>query len=249
MKIGFSIAAGLVLLSASSLFAGAPEIEPAAAVAVPVEQVSEWQYSVTPFLWATAMGGSVGNGVVSADIDLSFSDILENLDLAMMLDFRARNGDWEFGGNLVYADLSASSGDIVQRRIGAKTTIIEADVKYYYNENVFAFGGGRYYDIGTTFSVGPASAAASFTWVDPIIGGGFAVPLSEKWSVVGKADIGGFGIGSDFAWQAQGYFQYQSSDKISFLMGYRHLDFDYSSGATQLSLVFTGPVLGLRIKF
>ena len=44
----------------------------------------------------------------------------------------------------------------------------------------------------------------SETWVDPIIIGRVKFPAGKKWLFQLRADVGGFGIGSDFAWQAHG---------------------------------------------
>lgn len=254
MKTTFLTALAVTCVSVLPGFAGADE---SASVAASVEtnETSGWSYSVTPFLWATALSGKISKGPVTVKADLNFSTIFDNLDMAAMLDFRARRDSWEFGGNLVYADLSASNNNGImgaKRKIGTKLTVLEADAKYYYNEQVFAYGGARYYDLSSSFSIGaPVSIGSSTSkaWVDPIVGGGFAVPISDRWSIVGKGDIGGFGIGSDFAWQAQAYVQYESSDTISILAGYRHLNFDYTGGGTRIDLTLTGPVFGVRIKF
>lgn len=253
MKTKFLTALAVSFFTAFPSFAGA--IEPVEATeTVANADESDWDYSITPFLWATALSGRISNGSVSADVDIGFSAILENLEIAAMVDFRARKGRWEYGGNLVYSDLSTSSKGIsgAKRTIGSKTTIIEADAKYYFSEQLFAYGGARYYSVGSTAKIGaPVSAKASSTnrWVDPIVGGGFALPIADNWNFVGKGDIGGFGLGSDFAWQAQAYIQYNSSDKISILAGYRVLNYDYTGSGTRLNLTMSGPVFGVRIKF
>ncbi len=254
MKTKLLTTLAVTCLTAMPGVAGAGDPAPVAASVETVE-TSDWDYSITPFLWATGMSGTISNGPITVNADLSFSTILKNLDMGMFIDFRARKDSWEYGGNLVYADLSTSvKGPIAgnKNKIGMKSTIFEADVKYYYSDQVFAYGGARYYDISSTISLGgpmARNAAVSKSWVDPTIGGGFAVAIDDRWSFVGKGDIGGFGIGSDFAWQAQAYVQYESSDTIAILAGYRHLDFDYTGGGTRIDMTMTGPVFGVRIKF
>ncbi|MGJ8585189.1 MAG: hypothetical protein ACSHXD_13915 [Marinosulfonomonas sp.] len=240
-------------LLATSALAGSADPAPAAPIVEPA--APEWTYSVTPFIWATALSSTSTIGNVTASVDADFSSILDALDLTVMLDFRARNGDWEFGGNLVYADLSstktASNG--VSNTVDAKMTLFELDAKKYFSEKYFGYFGGRYYDLDNTLSLGApvnASASGRNTWIDPIVGAGFALPISGDWSFVGKGDIGGFGIGSDFAWQAQAYAQYDTSDKFSLLLGYRYLDFDYSPNTvTSSNMTISGPVAGFRFRF
>ena len=220
-----------------------------------VTPTDPWNYSLTPFVWGTGVSGIMSKGPLSVDIDGGFSTIVDNLDMGLMLDFRARRGQWEFGTNLTYADVSAGqTGPVfgVDQSLGLKLTILELDAKYYFEDAFFGYAGGRYIDVDSSLAIGaPVSASASSVndWVDPYVGLGFNVPLSGKWSVVGKGDIGRFGIGSDFAWQAQAYIQYDSSANISILAGYRHLDFDYTDGGTRIDLAMTGPVFGVRIKF
>ena len=44
---------------------------------------------------------------------------------------------------------------------------------------------------------------------------------------VGRGDIGGFGIGSDLAWQLATHLGVQVTDWLTILAGYRWLDIDY----------------------
>ena len=53
---------------------------------------ASWQLSVTPYLWATALKGDARVGRTKADVDASFSDILDNLNGALMLSVEARRG-------------------------------------------------------------------------------------------------------------------------------------------------------------
>ncbi len=155
-----------------------------------------WSYSITPFMWGTSISGTVKKDPLSVDVDAGFSTIFENLEMALMLDFRARQGEWEFGGNLVYADLSAGqAGPVLGSDVSldVKLTILEIDAKYYFQETFFGYGGGRYMDVESGLAVGaPVSASTSSVndWIDPYVGLGFNVPLSDNWSVVGKGDIG-----------------------------------------------------------
>ena len=48
------------------------------------------EISVTPYVWATALKGDVGVGRTSADVDASFSDILDVLNVGLMGSFQAR---------------------------------------------------------------------------------------------------------------------------------------------------------------
>jgi hypothetical protein len=41
------------------------------------------------------------------------------------------------------------------------------------------------------------------TWVDPLVGLQIVAQLSDRWAFRAEGDIGGFGVGSGFTWNAQ----------------------------------------------
>lgn len=71
-----------------------------------------------------------------------------------------------------------------------------------------ALAGARVWHISNsvkvTGSLGDLSQSAgyheSFGWVDPLVGLRTFLPITQNISVQGQADIGGFGVGSDFTW-------------------------------------------------
>ena len=50
---------------------------------------SEWQHEIAPYVWGSAMDGTVGVGDVTAESNLSFGDILDNLEFGFMGTYRA----------------------------------------------------------------------------------------------------------------------------------------------------------------
>ena len=101
-------------------------------------------------------------------------------------------------------------------------------------------------------------ANATSEWVDPFVGGRFAVPLMGDLDVVFRGDIGGFGAGSELAWNVLGGFRYAlpwqpGGARTSIAAIYKVLDFDHASGSgtdeivTKLAL--RGPAVGLVFDF
>jgi opacity protein-like surface antigen len=62
-------------------------------------------------------------------------------------------------------------------------------------------------------------------------------------------DVGGFGIGSDLAWQAFGGITYEINDTWSLKAGYRAMGVDYENGSFKLDVISHGPVVGVGIRF
>jgi hypothetical protein len=94
-------------------------------------------------------------------------------------------------------------------------------------------------------------------WVDPVVGIRTLWELTPKWTVTALGDIGGFGAGSEFSWQAAGLVGYRfgllGDDNAKVLAGCRALYQDYKSGSGRnefkWDMTLHGPVLGLAIGF
>jgi len=121
-----------------------------------------------------------------------------------------------------------------------------------------ALAGGRFWhisnDVAVTAShplIGSVSAShrESFGWVDPVIGARAFFSLTDKLSVQGQVDIGGFGAGSDLTWSALATVNYIFTDTLSVSAGYKVLDVDYSRDGYVFDSRLSGPVVGLTYRF
>ena len=217
-----------------------------------------WNFKLTPYIWATSLKGTTSIGPVSGDIDLDFRDILSDLQMALMLNFRAEKDLWAIQADSVYADLqSDDTSGAVSTSVDTTMWIASLNGRYRFADEWEAFAGVRYFreDVGITVVAGgpPMSASKTVDWVDPVIGVAFDTSLSDKWSVKLQGDIGGFGVGSNFTWQAVAGFDYRFSKLASLALGYRHLDWDYEegSGATRFTYdaYLSGPLIGVTFHF
>jgi hypothetical protein len=122
------------------------------------------------------------------------------------------------------------------------------------------YGGIRYYniDLSAEFTGFPFLFGQKDEWVDPIIGGRIVMPLKPKLAFALRADVGGFGAGSTFAWMIQPTVTYQVTPKISALLGYRMLQVNRESGRGptpfnkdlfQYDVNHRGPGMGLTLAF
>jgi hypothetical protein len=66
-------------------------------------------------------------------------------------------------------------------------------------------------------------------------------------------DVGGFGIGSDFAWQLVSRFNWRPADAVDLFFGYRVLDADFEDGDGANRFLYdvqtSGPLLGFAWHF
>jgi hypothetical protein len=203
---------------------------------------------------------------VAADIDASFGDIVDNLEFGAMLAYRGEGDRWAVMFDAIYMDLGAddsrTAGPIrIDAEVGMQQTALEADFGRRVTELTTAFVGLRYIDISADVEVartGPLtnelrSAGGSESWLDPVIGFTTRIPLSDIWSLDLRGDIGGFGVGSDFSWQAIATVRWQASTSIHVIGGYRYIDIDFEDGSGsslfQYDMALSGPGLGVAFSF
>jgi len=91
-------------------------------------------------------------------------------------------------------------------------------------------------------------------WVDPTIGGRIFFNVSNRLMAGLRADMGGFGLGSNFAFNLQPGIGYQFSDVFSLMLQYRYLyaDFDNDKEGVDFFAIDAstqGPLLGLVFRF
>ena len=217
-----------------------------------------WNFTLSPYVWVTSSKGDTSIGPISADIDMGYDDTLSALRLALMLNFRAENGPWAIQADGVWADLESNSASgIVSSEVGTTLWVAALNGRYRVADNWELLAGARYFrqDVDINLLVGPVplSQSSSVDWIDPVIGAKFTSALSDKWSFGVQGDIGGFGVGSEFAWQAWAMFEYRFAKSSSLAFGWRHLDWDYEQGSGITKFTYdaylTGPVLGLRFRF
>jgi opacity protein-like surface antigen len=86
-------------------------------------------------------------------------------------------------------------------------------------------------------------------WVDPMVGLRLIHEFSERWYAILRAEIGGFGVGSELTWQALAGVGYRIGQNTSVFLGYRHLDVDYDETAFVYDAAISGVLLGLQFEF
>ena len=99
-----SVAHQRLALAALALLAAAA---PAAAQSTDAADTGDrWLVRIAPYLWATSLDGNATVTGIKSDVDVSFSDILEDLSLAGMLLADFQKGRFGVAVNAVYARLT-----------------------------------------------------------------------------------------------------------------------------------------------
>ena len=86
-------------------------------------------------------------------------------------------------------------------------------------------------------------------WTDPYVGLGGRYNLSKAYYLTGKADVGGFEVGSDVTVQAYGGLGCQLTRSIYAELGFRYLFYDYNSGGYLYKTSTYGPQVTAGVIF
>lgn len=100
------------------------------------------------------------------------------------------------------------------------------------------------------------ASAGDLEWVDPVVGGRVRHMFASGSEFNLEGDVGGFGAGSDFSWQAVATYGFDVNvfnTTMRSVVGYRALSVDYSQngahGRSGLDWIQHGPVLGVAFRW
>ena len=101
------------------------------------------------------------------------------------------------------------------------------------------------------------SATKSVSWFDPLVGARIRHQFAPTWNFVLSGDVGGFGVGSKFSWQALALLEHEiyrsKTATWSAMLGYKALNVDYSQGSGNTLYTFDmtihGPIFGVTARF
>ena len=221
----------------------------------------KWEFELTPYLWAAGMDGTMAVGPKEASVSVGFQDLLKSLDFGFMGRFEARNDRWSLASDLVYtnlgkdAQLTDAGADVGAVVLDTKMLVVEGTAGYRLGRSpVEAVAGARIYSVKADVQADRVGELASGSggWVDPIVGlrlrkwvGG------DKWLVALRGDVGGFGVGSDFAWALSAGLGYRLNRSLTLSAGYRAWNFDREGEReiSKLDMTMGGFGLGMAIRF
>ena len=225
-----------------------------------------WQYSAAVYLWAADVGGRTTTG---SSVEVSFSDIVDNLGGAFLGAFEARKGKWSFLTDALYLDVAAASdvrigpGPIVTGNVSLDLTTKVFHLMGGYNlltegqSRLDFIAGVRNLDLdtGLVLNIGvpgpsqppPLVASASDNATDFIVGLKGNIALSDRWFLPYYVDVGSGD--SDSTWQATVGVGFRASGWVDLALVYRHLEWSFDSNQLVDSLDFSGPTFGAIFRF
>lgn len=223
---------------------------------------SKWTYLVEPYLLFPNMSGKVGlANLPEATLDADANQIFGNLKMGAMLYAEASNGTWAIGSDILYMSLAQgiqsgsdyTSGEVSAKQFGWEfsglyrvTPWFELGAGGLINSLNSGIDAQRTGIVGGTKSV---DKSLTKTWFDPMLITRIKSKADQKLIYQFRGEIGGFGIGSDLAWQAQAIAGYQFSKLFSITGGYRIISLDYETGSGQDYFHYNVDTSGPTVRF
>ena len=116
-------------------------------------------------------------------------------------------------------------------------------------DNLEIIAGIRQQNIDVSIQTLNQNPQESANWFDPFVGLIYSRPLKGNYLVTLRGDLGGFGIESDLAVNAEAMFRYQFGNTLSAKIGYRYLKVKFDSNNFLYDIGLDGLLLGLGIRF
>ncbi|AGP47112.1 hypothetical protein HL670_01813 [Serratia plymuthica] len=235
----------------------------AAQVAPPAYQpAEEWQFTLSPYLWAAGIRGDVGHRSTGTQfMKTDFSAIARDLDVAVMGMGEARKGPYSLLMDLMFIDTTTRNGlpdgapasrlkvdsRTVSGFLGGGYTLLEeggarldatGGVRVWYSSTSLHFQGGI---------IDGASGSDRATWVDGVAGlrGQYALTPTVRLSAWGLAGGGQ----SRLDWDAAALLSWEFTPGFSAVAGYRAMGVDYRHNGFVYDVVQQGPILGMNGRF
>jgi hypothetical protein len=220
-----------------------------------------WHYRVEPYVMFANMDGTTGlDELPDASVAVTASDIFSDAQIGGMLYAEAHNTDWAFGSDFTYMKL-AQDGE-TNRLIGySRVTVQQLGWELAALRRVapwLELGlAAQLNSIQSTLNLSlntpggavPREDKLTETWVDPSLLARVTCPLSQRWYVQGRFNVGGFDVGSEFYYQAQLYAGYHISNLMETSFGYRVIGVDYEKGSGADRFLYHVTTFGPVVRF
>lgn len=231
----------------------------------------EWKWEISPYFYAPSVDLEATVEGTTVPIDLSFSDVLDDFDVfGVSARVEGWKGEWGIICDGMWTDLDGDFG--LNDSIGVDIEDATFDLQAGYRIDTDSSNGQglifdlmpglRYHYLKQKIKIRlpepvpfqPPSQGGSEDWLEPLIACRVAWPFAEKWSLLARGDLSGFGIGSasDLTWSVNAGLDFQFAKNWAAKLGYRYYDIDYSrgSGTNEFGLdgSMDGVMLGLTWK-
>ena len=257
------LSSGLALAQSQGTPSTAPEqtTSPRASGTTPHDD--QLHLLLTGYLWFPGVHGTVGSHGYESGVRASAAELLSHFHLGLMGVTEIRKKRLLSTIDLIWVNLDASAGTAtpfpevptLSARVGFNQLILTPKVgvrvinsKYV---TIDGLAGIRNWNLKSTleFTPPPFGGSGDFSrsqsWVDPVVGSRFQVPLNSYFTFTVAGDVGGWGAGSQMDYQIFGGLSLKLKPRVVMNTGWRYLFVNYRSSNFTYETVQTGFVLGV----
>jgi len=201
---------------------------------------------IKPYVWMTSMNGNATVQGVTRPVNFTLEDYYNSSNLGL-------NGKVELRKKRVGILFDWNNVDLHKDQSNIDLSVLEVCLIYRVYKKLEILAGGRYIRTKIKYRDAPDQPVeGNEKWTDPIIGGRISWDISKHFIFLARADIGGFGAGSDFEWNLMGGVGYHLAN-ITFLASYRLWYTRYEKGSNNNQFIYdittSGPDLGMALHF
>ena len=217
-----------------------------------------WRFEFTPYLWFPNISGTIATDPLpTATFETPELGLLDNVEFATSATFTARDDDWVVLSDFSYTKLGLDE-NISGSNLSIDSAVYWAMIAGGHSiasgpaGRIDLFGGFRYTFLdGDIESSGGVSGSNrnNQDWFDPLVGFDASAKLAERWSVGLLADIGGFGVGSDLAYEIWPRVSWGYNEIITLNVGYRLLAMDFERSDVTYDVTEAGWIVGVGLAF
>jgi hypothetical protein len=210
---------------------------------------SDWSFRLAPYLWFSNLGGSEDLGRPPAD--QVFGNLIVPVEDTLLKKAWAVRAEIGKGRSRLW--LHVSRATIVNETEAHPEDDPDDIIPGAYNMawgtgEVFGavqvgpfstahaielYGGARYTRHDQTVTLdGAAPRNINESWIDPVLGVRLYSELGRRFWAAFNTDLGGFSLGSEFAWTLAGELGFRVAGPLDLTMRYNYQEVEYDNGKT-----------------
>ena len=154
---------------------------------------TDWEFIITPYLWAISLDGTSQVGPFPPmDVEADFSDLFDNMNMALAAHMELHRGKWAIVLDPMWAQLEMDMGE---GSAEVNISLIELWGSYKITPNWEILGGARFQEQDIDAEPGlpsppfPESVGIKEDWLDWFVGARFAYMVAPRWQISGRADV------------------------------------------------------------
>lgn len=220
-------------------------------------QEKKWRFDFAVYLWMADLEGDFTIGPVTGEADAEFGDLLDHLKIAGTLHFEA----WSRDRVGILADLNwmafEDENDLGPGPLEVTVTqtvgITEGAAGFRIKEGeayVDLIAGLRWIFVDTEVEIdGTPKESEAHSYLDPIVGIRFGLEAADWLLLSFRADVGGFGVGTDMEGSMTALAAFRLSPMFAVIAGYRSFAMEITDDDSSIDLRMKGPLLAFDIGF